>query len=219
MLKKYDYTINDSDEAAYFTMKGADTPDPYIRDLDTVGTGLAGTKIPIRRIEITPHTISFDMVGSPSFEENFSIKFKDGRIYTYNKEALVRNGRIWEDRNGDMVCAVAPDFARLADDGDYFEEKVSDDLRYFLIAEKPIFNVNEIESVNILGAEIPITAEEKQPATDINAKDITDASDDIIEFEGLTATIKNVDFDGIFLRCTTRPPDITENRRVIRLRS
>ena len=159
MLKKFNYQISDSDEAAYFTLKGADTLKSYIRELDTVGTGLAGTEIPVRRIEIDPYSISFDVIGSPSFEENFSIKFKDGRIYEYNKEALVRNGRIWTDLNGDMVCAVNPDHARIAENGDYYSEKISDHLRYFLFSEEPIFDVNEIESINILGAEIPITAE------------------------------------------------------------
>jgi|GEM_PF-5448479 len=42
-------------------------------------------------------------------------------------------------------------------------------------------------------------------------KDIMDAAGDVIEFDGLTATIKKVDFDGTFLRVYYTPSDYEES--------
>ena len=159
LLRKGKVTTYDTGETAYFTITGADTSGAYVREVSAVGTGLTGEKMPIDRIEIDPLSISFDVLGFYAFETEFSIKFRDGRIYTYNKEALVRNGRTWEDQDGNIVCSAELDSVHIDEYGDYFEEKNTGRMRYFIIAEEPIFDVNEIESITILGAEIPISAE------------------------------------------------------------
>lgn len=159
LLEKGNVTKYDTEETAYFTITGADTSEAYVREVNAVGTGLTGEEMPIDRIEIDPFSISFDVIGSFAFETEFSVKFKDGRVYTYNKDALVRNGRTWEDQDGNTVCSTEFDSVHLAEDGDYFDEKNTGKMRYFIFVEDPIFDVNEIESITILGAEIPITAE------------------------------------------------------------
>lgn len=78
-----------------------------------------------------------------------------------------------------------------ADDGLY--------IRYMVDTFDPAM----IEEIYVNG--VPLCNMEGTPDMEDEAKDIMDAAGDVIEFDGLTAAIEKVDFDGTFLRVYYTP--------------
>ena len=149
-LRKYHYSNLKNVESITFSVTGNDYDNIYTDDSEYVGNGIDGEKIRISSLRIDPLTISFrtdsfnfkPLADSFNLCPNFSVKLSNGETMTYDKGELT-------DDNGNTICS----FTGGTDDTS------GEDIRYIFIATDPIFDVNEIESINILGAEIQITTE------------------------------------------------------------